>query len=39
VKQFGSAYSDYATGISSESSGNTYVSGRTEGGEDAFVAK
>ncbi|MCZ8189188.1 MAG: SBBP repeat-containing protein [Microcystis sp. LE19-338.1B] len=39
VKQFGSVYADYATGISSESSGNTYVSGRTEGGEDAFVAK
>ena len=39
VKQFGSVYSDYATGISSESSGNTYVSGRTEGGSDAFIAK
>ncbi|MFM6724643.1 MAG: SBBP repeat-containing protein, partial [Dolichospermum sp.] len=39
VKQSGSVYSDYATGISSESSGNTYVSGRTEGGSDAFIAK
>jgi len=43
IKQFGSSFSDQATGISTDSSGNSHVTGstynRSSGSNDAFIAK